>query len=411
MNRLSSSNAAIVSTPGTPWISVAVVVAAGVVGALQVGKATIALEALRADLQLDLAAAGWVMSLFALIGALAGTPAGIAVNRFGDRKLLLTGLIAIACGSAAGALVHNLAALLVARVIEGAGFLLIVIAAPAVLQRIAAPKDRDLAFAIWSTFMPAGIALSLLIGPAFDGWRTLWQANAVISGLLAVLFVITVPRGSAASVDLPLRAIGGDVRAVFKAGGPLLLALIFVSFALQYFAVISFLPTLLAERMQVSATAAGVLSAIAIGSNILGNLAAGLLLKRGWSSWALIALSTAVMGITSIGIFVSALPAVLVFMLCVIFSGVGGILPATVLASAPRVAPSAALAPIVVGLVMQGNLIGQVLGPVAVGTAVDLAGWSAAAIPVLASAVIGIALALAFGRIKPAVSAAQSPSR
>src|SRR3546814_11874796 len=68
------------------------------------------------------------------------------------------GLALIALGSAAGALAGTVSMLLAARVVEGAGLLLIIVAAPAVLDRFAASRDRDLAFGIWGSFMPVGIA-------------------------------------------------------------------------------------------------------------------------------------------------------------------------------------------------------------------------------------------------------------
>jgi small-conductance mechanosensitive channel len=47
------------------------------------------------------------------------------------------------------------------------------------------------------------------------------------------------------------------------------------------------------------------------------------------------------------------------------------------------------------GLVMQGNYLGQVIGPLALSAIVAYAGWSAPAALVLAAAVAGAALAFA----------------
>src|SRR3546814_2705041 len=74
------------------WLPIAVVIAAGIIAALQVGKVSIGLPALRADLGMALGTAGWVMGVFALIGVVGGIPAGAAVSRFGDRRLIVLGL-------------------------------------------------------------------------------------------------------------------------------------------------------------------------------------------------------------------------------------------------------------------------------------------------------------------------------
>src|SRR3546814_2075634 len=129
------------------------------------------------------------------------------------------------------------------------------------------------------------------------------------------------------------------------AGGPLLLACSFVLYNLMYFALVSFLPALLMERRNIAIGTAGSLSAVVVGANILGNLVAGILIGRGAKRSTLIAVSSAVMGAMGLGIFMSAMPVLLVLLLCVVFSGVAGLLPATVLGAAPKLAPEPRLAP------------------------------------------------------------------
>lgn len=114
---------------------------------------------------------GWLMAVFSLLGVVGAIPVGAWIARAGGRRLLFTGLLAIAVGSAIGAAAHGMAALLLGRVIEGAGFVLITIAGPAVLERIAPPARKDLAFAIWSCFMPAGMAIAL-----WPTWASLTRA-------------------------------------------------------------------------------------------------------------------------------------------------------------------------------------------------------------------------------------------
>ncbi|MEF9603465.1 MFS transporter, partial [Paracoccus sp. PXZ] len=112
---------------------------------------------------------------------------------------------------------------------------------------------------------------------------------------------------------------------------------------------------------------AGLLSALATAANILGNLAAGLLLSRGVGRGPLLAGASLAMGVAGLGIFLPVLPDVPTFGLCVLFSAIGGLIPAVLLSSAPLAAPTAGLVPIVLGLMVQGNNLGQIAGPVAVG--------------------------------------------
>jgi len=383
------------AAPGaTDWRAVAVVVASGVIVALQVGKGIITLPALRSDFALGLEAAGWVISVFAFLGVFGGIPAGVAVNRFGDRFLCWSGLLILAIGGLMSAAAGSFAFLLTGRIIEGLGFLLATVAAPALLQRIVALHDRDFVFGLWSTYMPAGMAIALLCGAAIEGWRGFWLLNAGLTATAALLVAVIVPRQGTRTTGLAWSALARDGWTTLISPGPLLLAITFTFYSLLYFALASFLPILLVERMAVSPAAAGILSAIVIAANVLGNLAAGMLLGRGLAArWSLIAAATIIMGLTGIAIFLAPLPPLLIFLLCVVFSGVGGLLPATAMTAAPLLVSAPRLAPMGLGLMMQGSNLGQVIGPVTVGAAVDAAGWPAAAWPVAAAA--GFALLLA----------------
>ncbi len=376
----------------TDWRAVLVVVASGVVAALQVGKGIITLPALRADFALGLEAAGWIISVFAFLGVVGGIPAGVAVNRFGDRFISLSGLLILALGALISALSASFALLLAARIIEGTGFLLITVAAPSLLQRMVATRDRDLAFGMWSAFMPGGMAIALLCGAALEGWRTFWLINAALAVLAALLVAVIVPRRKSVRPQPAWGTLARDAWTTIVSPGPLFIAFIFALYSMLYFALTSFLPILLTERLGFSSGVAGILSALVVAANILGNLAAGLVLRRGIARWRPMAFASIVMGLAGIAIFLAPLPAFLILLLCLIFSGVGGLLPATALASAPLLAHEPRLAPMGLGLLMQGSNLGQVAAPVAVGAAVDAAGWPAAAWPVAIAATAALLL-------------------
>lgn len=379
--------------PRTDWLAVGVVVAAGIVAALQVGKAPIAMPLLQAEFGLDLATLGWLASIFAVLGMLGGIPAGTVAVGLGARRVLLLGLLAAAAGAFLGAASPSFPMLLASRLVEGLGFLLIVVAGPAILQRVASSERRDIAMALWSCFMPAGMALAMLAGPWLADWRIIWQLTGGLAVAAAALAVLTVPAVEPGRSPSPGQ-LAQDAGRVLAARGPLLLALCFVLYALMFFALFSFLPVLLMQRMQASFTSAGQLSALASAVNIIGNLAAGLLLARGVSRVGLIVAANLVMGVSAVGIFLGLLPDAATYLLCLLFSLVGGLIPATLLASAPVLAPAAALTPVVVGLLMQGSNLGQVAGPVAVGGIIEAFGWPAAAWLVGAAALLAAATAL-----------------
>lgn len=241
--------------------------------------------------------------------------------------------------------------------------------------------------------MPTGMALIMLAGTYFSNWRTLWWSNAGLAAIAIVAGIAAIPAAPARAA-VPLRCLRSDALRVLTSNGSLMLSLCFALYNLMFFALFSFLPVLLVERMAVQHGAAGLLSALAIGSNIIGNLTAGYLLARGARRSALLTGAHLIMGLAGVGIFLQIFSDTLTFLLCVLFSGVGGLIPATLISSAPVLAPSPALAPVVIGLLMQGSNLGQVIGPVAVGGAIQSYGWTAAAGIVLVAAMLACMTAL-----------------
>lgn len=350
----------------TDWPAVILAVGAGVAGAFQVGKAPIALPLIRAELGLDLAAAAWVLSTLALLGALA----------------------------------PSLPLLLASRAVEGIGLLVVVIAAPALIAQLTRPEDRNTAFGLWGCFMPTGMALAMLAAPLLPlaGWRGLWWAMAaLLAGYgLAVHRRMPHPPGHAAAGGGHLLR---DLAHTAVSPGPALLAAIFFTYTAAYMALTGFLPTLLIERLGISPGLAGVMTAAVAGANVIGSLASGPLLRRGVRRWQPMIAASGIIGLAALGIFNAATPPVLAYGLCLAFSAFGGLLPGCVLGGAAFYAPERRLVPVTLGLIMQGSNLGQVLGPVMVGATVGALGWGAAALVLAPLSALGIGLALALRRV------------
>ena len=114
----------------TRWFVVGVMIASGVAAALHVGKVPPALPAVREELGLGLVPAGWVASIFNLIGAALGVASGLAADRLGARRVLAAGLVLLAGGSMWGSAVDTGTALLATRVLSGVGMLAVAVSAP-----------------------------------------------------------------------------------------------------------------------------------------------------------------------------------------------------------------------------------------------------------------------------------------
>lgn len=376
-------------------VVVVLVILAGVVSALHVGKAPIAMNGVARDFGLGPADLGGMLSVFAVVGLLGSMAAGLLAMRCGDRRALVTGLCILGLASLAGSAAPAYGWLLASRVVEGLGFVLVMVAAPAALNRLTPPARRSVVFGFWSTFMGIGIALSMLLGPMLGGWRLLWRLDAALALLMALWLAWRLPAPPAAAAARPDAWQGA--RAVLRCWPPLRLALAFAAYNLQFFALMAFLPAFLAQRVGLSEGQAGLASAFVVVANILGNVAAGALLQRGVPAGRLMAAACALTGALGLAVFLPAMPAPAVIPLCTLFSALAGVLPAVLLASAPGAAPAPELAPMSLGLLMQGNYLGQVLAPALAGLLLSAVGWPAVGVQIAVGALLGVVLAGAPG--------------
>lgn len=388
------------------WPTILLIAGAGVVSAFQAGKAPIALAGIQADLGLDLAAASWLLSAFAVVGALTGIAIGVAVDHLGARRMVIGGLLLQAAASAAGAWSEGASLLLATRAVEGLGFLATTVAAPALIFAVARPRDRDRAFAVWATFFPVGMTIVMLGAPLLGGlgWRGFWLANAaVLLGYLALFALGTRPTPSSAGVR---RNVARDMRETLTAPGPWLLAALFASYLAIFFAVFGFLPSILTDRLNVDPGTGGMLTAIAVAAGAAGCLVCGQVLARGIRPWRILLASFGALALAGFGVFSEGVPGWIAYALSVVFSFVGGFIPVVLIDAAPRHAPRPELVGATMGFLMQGNNVGFVLGPAAAGAIATVAGWptvSLFVVAVVVAAAVPLSLAL---RARPAETAA-----
>lgn len=387
------------AAPGTRWDVVALVVLAGVIAGMQVGKVPPAIPVLRHDLQLDLVTAGWVASFFNVVGAAGGIVIGGLTDRLGARRILLICLGLFAVGSAAGGAANGAVLLLSSRLLESIAFVGLTVAGPKLIAAAIRPADHGPAFALWSTYMPTGMALSMIAAPLLlqnVGWRGLWYGNAAAA--LACLCLLLWALRPRRWPDAPARAHHVDwtgIAATLRRPGPWLLGICFALYSIQFFAVMTWLPSFLVETQGRALGAAALFTAFVVLSNAAGNLSAGWLMQRGVPVWSLIAGAYIVMAASAFGIFADIVPADFKLVLAFTFSGIGGLLPAAILAAAPAHAPSPGQIALASGFVVQGANTGGLIGPPALAAVVTgLGGWESGYWLMLACGGLGLLAAL-----------------
>lgn len=358
-----------------------IVIGAGVCAALHVGKLAPALATLQQALGMSLLQAGFLLSLVQLAGMALGLALGALADGLGGRRSMLLGLVTLALASAAGGLSQGVAPMMVLRVVEGFGFLLVVLPAPGLLRTLVPPQRLSAVLGLWGAYMPLATALALLGGPlclqAF-GWRAWWWGLGALSLLMALVLARTVPAVVVAAAPRPAGRWIAGLRQTLTAPGPWLVAAIFAAYSGQWLAVIGFLPTIYMQA-GVAAGATGVLTALAAAANIVGNVASGRALQRGVPALHLLLLGFGGMAAAAVLAFADTgggggAPAGLRYAAVLVFSGLGGLVPGTLFSLALRVAPGEGSVATTVGWMQQWSSMGQFVGPPAVAWVAGTAG-------------------------------------
>ncbi|WP_426391650.1 CynX/NimT family MFS transporter [Variovorax sp. R-27] len=416
----------VAARPRVPAAAFAVLLG-GVSGALHLGKLPPAVPALQASLGIGLVEAGFLLSLVQVASMTLGLLVGLAADTIGLRRSMLTGLFVLTVASLLGGLVGTSADggayavqwLLLLRGIEGIGFLLAVMPGPGLIRALTPPGADKAALGLWGAYMPLGVALALLLGPAliaWGDWTGWWWALSVVSAG-AALWVWTVVPG-----DRTRQAVGGQpsegwssrLRATVGARAPWLVALTFAVYSSQWMAVIGFLPAIYAGA-GVPAAWNAVLTALAAAMNIVGNIAGGRWLQRGVAPERLLQLGFLTMALGGVAAFAQAgqgadalgLPPALRYIAVCAFSLGGGMVPATLFLLGVRLAPGPTTVSTTVGLMQQASSLGQFLAPPAVAwLAHRVGGWHWTWTATLACSLAGMAIARRLGRIRPAAEMA-----
>lgn len=374
--------------------SAVLVVVIGMVSAMHIGKLPVAIPVLRAELGLSLVEAGYLLSLVQVAGMLGGLTVGLLADKAGPRRVMLVGLAVLTLSSLLGSMSQGVAQLLWTRGAEGAGFLLSVLPAPALL-RLTVRNSMALSKALgwWGAYMPVGTATAMLVGGMLIGsvgWRGLWLLLGALTGGCALLLWARVPGTHGIA---PSSAFVPRLLRTLRASGPWYAALAFFCYSGQWLAVVGFLPTIYSGAT-LPVSVVGWLSALAAGINMTGNIAAGRLLARGVAPVRLLLTGYVAMGLGALLTFGVPESPLLGYLGVLVFSAFGGLIPGTLFSLAVSLSPGSDTISTTVGWMQQWSSLGQFLGPPVVAmVAVWVGGWSMTWMATGACSVIGVALA------------------
>lgn len=376
------------------------VVLAGVTTALHIWKLPPALPELQAELGLSLVESGFLLSLVQMAGMTLGLLMGLFAEKIGLRRCLLLGLLLLSLASVAGAVFVDKTLMLLLRAVEGCGFLMVVMPGPALIRRLVKPNQLARLLGVWGCYIPIGAVIILLAGSwllSMANWRVLWWLLTFITLVVMVFAWRSLPSDPPRLARAERSSVWRIIGTTLGAEQIWLVALCFGFYAAQWISVIGFLPTIYSVA-GVSGPVAGVLTAVVAGSNAVGCYVAGGLLHRGASARTLMITGYVTMAATAFVAFGLHMPVPVQFLMILVFSTVGGLIPTTLFLLVIKLAPTTETTSTSIGWMQQMSAAGQFAGPPAVAWVATLAGgWASTWVFTGICALIGIGMTLRLG--------------
>lgn len=149
-----------------------------------------------ADLRLTTTAAEWVASVYSLVFAALLIPFGMAGDVYGRRRMFVLGTVIFVAASLLAARAGDGAALVAARVVQGAGASMILPATLSTVTSLFHGRDRAIAFGIWGSLIGGMAALGPLLGgwlATSYGWRWAFGVNLPIGAAILAGALLLVP--------------------------------------------------------------------------------------------------------------------------------------------------------------------------------------------------------------------------
>jgi MFS family permease len=379
--------------------ALAMLLVAGILAGAQLGKIAPLVEWYQREAGYSLVTIGWLISILGLFVALVALPAAFAIDRAGLYASFVVSSAALAVGGLVLASFDAPALVLGGRMIEALGYLVIVIATPALLAALAPQRLKAPALAVWGGFVPLGYAFVDFSATA------LLPAVAPQTYLLVVSLAFAAAAAAAALLALGLPPLG-EAQGPRKAAAPgstftrpvLAVAAAFGAYVVLSLGFFSFLPSFAGDGTGAILLSAGFVALLVP----LGNALAGVLVEGrnarsiGWLTVAGFLASAA----SAVPFFSSPDPAVATAA-AVVFAIAGGVVASALFASIPSIVPPGGSAAVGIGLVAQSGGVGTLVGPPLAGWVITDFGWTGFGWFLAAVSVVGVLCLLPLLRRSP----------
>ncbi|MGW1671002.1 MFS transporter [Streptomyces sp. NPDC002324] len=195
-------------TRGHPrrWLILGVICLAQLTVLLDNTVLNVAIPSLTGELDAATSDIQWMINAYSLVQSGLLLTAGSAADRYGRKKMLITGLVLFGIGSLVAGLAQSTGQLIAARAGMGVGGALLLTTTLAVAMQIFAPEEQPRAIGIWAAVNALGFAAGPLLGGfvlAHFWWGAIFLINLPVAALGVVAVIALVPESKNPQGDRP----------------------------------------------------------------------------------------------------------------------------------------------------------------------------------------------------------------
>lgn len=372
------------------WIILAVVYFASVVAPFNQFKIPPIMPVLMQTFQIDLTQAGLLMSIIAMLGLVLALPTGVILQRFGTKATLLIALALMVLGAGLGAFSSNFVTLLGSRVVEGLGMGLMGVAAPATIA-MWFPSDRQgTPMGIWATWVPVGSVAVYNLAPLLAtslGWQSIWWIGAGFALLMLVVSAWLIKRPPSSAPVAAQHQTAPNLGQALANRNIWLLALEFACVNFAMVAMATYYPTFLSEVRGYSLGGAAFLASLSTLVVLFSAPAAGWLSDRIGSRRLVFSLPF--IAVAALFIFPFHVTGWQISAVMILQGVLLGAIPTATFAAAPEIMRKPEWAGLGLAVVLLGQNLGQLLGPIFFSQMVGSFGWAMAGYLLIPICLIG----------------------
>ncbi|MFG2963757.1 MFS transporter [Streptomyces sp. NPDC048288] len=188
------------------WLILGVICLAQLTVLLDNTVLNVAIPSLTRELHAATADIQWMINAYSLVQSGLLLTAGSAADRYGRKKMLITGLVLFGAGSLAAGLADSTGQLVAARAGMGVGGALLLTTTLAVAMQIFTPDEQPKAIGVWSAVNALGFAAGPLIGGVMLNhfwWGAIFLINLPVVALALAAVVVLVPESKNPQGDRP----------------------------------------------------------------------------------------------------------------------------------------------------------------------------------------------------------------